>query len=174
MAAPASAQQQVASGEVTTLAVVNLGLTRAEARNVQRWLAKHWNYNDAIDGYLGTNSWKAFQRCLAKYWGYDDAIDGIVGSNTIKAVQRLLKANGMYDGAIDGIMRQRDQGRVQGMGQLAHGLTDRPFPLAVGLLSSRMEALLRALHGNRGTADWQIPSWGSKTPPDRISAVRGV
>ncbi|MEU9352354.1 peptidoglycan-binding domain-containing protein [Streptomyces griseoloalbus] len=102
-AAPAPAQEHVVSADVAPLAVVNLGLTREEARKVQRWLATHWNYNGAIDGYLGTGSWKAFQRCLAKYWDYNDEIDGIVGPNTIKALQRLLRANGYYSGAIDGI-----------------------------------------------------------------------
>ncbi|MEU2897206.1 peptidoglycan-binding domain-containing protein [Streptomyces sp. NPDC088106] len=103
VAAPASVQQQAVNGEQAALATENLGLTRAEARRVQRWLATHWNYNDSIDGYLGTNSWKAFQRCLRQYWDYNDSIDGVVGPNTIKALQRLLRANGDYSGAIDGI-----------------------------------------------------------------------
>lgn len=102
-AAPAPAQQRAVSAEVAPLAVVNLGLTRAQARNVQGWLAKHWEYDDAIDGYLGANSWKAFQRCMAENWKYEDKIDGIVGPNTIKALQRLLRANGYYEGKIDGV-----------------------------------------------------------------------
>ncbi len=103
LAAPPAVQQQAVAGEVGALAVNNLGLSLAQAKNVQRFLALHWDYNDEIDGYLGENSWKAFQRLLAEHWGYTDKIDGIVGPNTIKALQRLLRANGDYSGAIDGI-----------------------------------------------------------------------
>ncbi|CAM5737051.1 hypothetical protein SMICM304S_08991 [Streptomyces microflavus] len=82
---------------------VNLGLSTAQAKEVQRWLAGSWNYNDAIDGQLGTNSWKAFQRFLRSAANYNDAIDGVVGPNTVKALQRWLKAHYGYTGAIDGI-----------------------------------------------------------------------
>ena len=88
--------------EVSPLATQNFGLTSAEAKNVQRWLKTYWDYTGAIDGELGTNSWKAFQRCLKTYWGYTGAIDGDPGSNTIKALQRLLKSSWGYTGAIDG------------------------------------------------------------------------
>ncbi|MFE5894028.1 peptidoglycan-binding protein [Streptomyces sp. NPDC002285] len=94
--------QPAVSSEVSVLAVNNLGLTAAEAKKVQGWLKQYWGYTGAIDGQLGTNSWKAFQRCLKEYWGYTGAIDGIVGSGTIKALQRLLQHYG-YTGAIDGI-----------------------------------------------------------------------
>ncbi|HEY9290368.1 MAG TPA: peptidoglycan-binding domain-containing protein [Microlunatus sp.] len=86
---------------VSTNAIVNLGLTRAEARNVQRSLID-CGYQGAIDGLLGPQSWKAMQTCL-RPWGYKGAIDGIVGGGTVSALQRLLKANGFYSGAIDGI-----------------------------------------------------------------------
>lgn len=102
-AAATQTEQRTASTEVAPLAVNNLGLSRAEARNVQRFLAKHWEYNGTIDGYLGTNSWKAFQRLLAKHHGYKDGIDGIVDPNTIKAVQRLMQKNGYYTGPINGV-----------------------------------------------------------------------
>lgn len=92
----------VSAQDVSVLAVNNLGLTAAEAKKVQGWLKEYWGYTGAIDGKLGTNSWKAFQRCLKEYWGYTGPIDGIVGEGTIKALQRLLKNYG-YDGAIDGI-----------------------------------------------------------------------
>jgi lysozyme family protein len=91
------------SSEVSVLAVNNLGLTVAEAKKVQEWLKQYWGYTGAIDGQLGTNSWKAFQRCLKQYWGYTGEIDGIVGPNTIKALQRLLKDSWGYTGPIDGI-----------------------------------------------------------------------
>ncbi|MEU6545978.1 peptidoglycan-binding domain-containing protein [Streptomyces sp. NPDC046859] len=94
--------QPAVSADAGVLAVNNLGLSTAEAKKVQGWLKEYWGYTGAIDGELGTNSWKAFQRCLKEYWGYTGAIDGIVGSGTIKALQRLLQHWG-YTGAIDGI-----------------------------------------------------------------------
>ncbi|MGA5197367.1 peptidoglycan-binding domain-containing protein [Streptomyces exfoliatus] len=102
-AAPQTPQQAVSTEAFGTLATENFGLTITQAKNVQRWLATHWDYNDSIDGYLGTNSWKAFQRCLARYWGYTGPIDGDPGSGTISALQRLLRAHSTYTGAIDGI-----------------------------------------------------------------------
>lgn len=100
----AAADTKPAAGsEVSVLAVNNLGLTVAEAKKVQDWLKQYWGYTGAIDGQLGTNSWKAFQRCLKQYWGYTGEIDGIVGPNTIKALQRLLKDSWGYTGPIDGI-----------------------------------------------------------------------
>ncbi|NJQ15182.1 peptidoglycan-binding domain-containing protein [Streptomyces bohaiensis] len=102
----AAAQQQtvVAQTEsVAPLSVVNLGLTSAEARNVQRWLARQWNYTGAIDGQLGPNSWKAMQRWLKAQWGYGGAVDGIVGGGTISALQLMLKSGYGYGGSIDGV-----------------------------------------------------------------------
>jgi lysozyme family protein len=102
MAAPALTQQQTATSKVGTLAVVNLGLSTRQAMNVQCWL-EHWDYNGAIDGLLGTNSWKAFQRYLEVARGYDGDIDGVVGPKTIQALQRLLASAWGYEGRIDGI-----------------------------------------------------------------------
>jgi hypothetical protein len=99
-AASAPTSKPAASSEaVVPLAVVNLGLSTAQARNVQCWLKANWGYTGALDGQLGTNSWKAFQRNLRTYWGYTGAIDGIVGSGTVKALQRLLKDSWGYTGA---------------------------------------------------------------------------
>ncbi|MFI9461786.1 peptidoglycan-binding protein [Streptomyces xiamenensis] len=103
VAAPSGKQQAVASESVAPLAVVNLGLTSAEAQKVQRWLRTYFNYNGAIDGQLGTESWKAMQRFLRQQAGYTDAIDGIVGPNTIRALQYWLRQANGYTGAIDGI-----------------------------------------------------------------------
>ena len=83
--------------------VYNFGLSNAQAKNVQYWLAYYWGYSGSIDGLLGPNSWKAFQRELKTYWGYTGAIDGIPGTNTVKALQRMLKAYWGYTGGIDGI-----------------------------------------------------------------------
>lgn len=102
-AAPQAPQQAVGAEAFGTLATNNFGLSTTQAKNVQRWLAAYWDYNDSIDGLLGTNSWKAYQRCLKQYWGYTGEIDGDPGPNTIKALQRQLKATSGYTGAIDGI-----------------------------------------------------------------------
>ncbi|MFE6288091.1 peptidoglycan-binding protein [Streptomyces sp. NPDC057877] len=102
VAAPAPTQQQTATSEVGTLAVVNLGLSTRQAKNVQCWL-KHWDYRGEIDGLLGTNSWKAFQNYLEVARGYNGEIDGIVGPQTIQALQRLLASAWGYEGRIDGI-----------------------------------------------------------------------
>ncbi|MFF6781173.1 peptidoglycan-binding protein [Streptomyces sp. NPDC012510] len=97
------AQPAVSAGAVSILATNNLGLTSDQAKKLQRWLAVRYKYTDAIDGRLGTNSWKAIQRFLAAHWNYEDEIDGIPGPNTIKELQRYLKAAFGYTGAIDGI-----------------------------------------------------------------------
>ncbi|MFH8469115.1 peptidoglycan-binding protein [Streptomyces sp. NPDC017991] len=91
------------SQEAAPLAVVNLGLNTTEAGYVQCWLKDFWSYTGAIDGQLGTNSWKAMQRNLKAHWGYTGAIDGIVGSGTVSGLQRSLKAHQGYTGPIDGI-----------------------------------------------------------------------
>jgi peptidoglycan hydrolase-like protein with peptidoglycan-binding domain len=102
-AASAPAVQSAPSSDaVEPLAVVNLGLSTTQARYVQCWLRTYWGYTGALDGQLGTNSWKAFQRNLQTYWGYTGPIDGIVGSGTVSALQRLLR-NWGYTGPIDGI-----------------------------------------------------------------------
>ncbi len=107
LAAPAPATKSAASSQaVAPFAVNNLGLNTSEAQKVQRLLKRDpvCGYTGAIDGQLGTESWKAIQRCLkGKGWGYTGPIDGIVGSGTVKALQRMLKDYG-YTGAIDGIV----------------------------------------------------------------------
>jgi lysozyme family protein len=97
-AAPVSAQ------DVSPLVVNNLGLSSQQAKNVQCFLrTSPASYTGAIDGQLGTNSWKAMQRWLARYWDYNDSIDGIVGPNTIRALQRMLAFGWGYTDSIDGI-----------------------------------------------------------------------
>ncbi|NGO49212.1 peptidoglycan-binding domain-containing protein [Streptomyces ureilyticus] len=104
IAAPAQDTRTVASaGAVAPLAVNNLGLDAEEAKSVQRWLQQYWGYDGAIDGQLGTNSWKAFQRYLAAHYGYTGPIDGVVGTGTIEALQRALQEGGLYDGPVDGV-----------------------------------------------------------------------
>ncbi|MER5227898.1 peptidoglycan-binding domain-containing protein [Streptomyces flaveus] len=109
-AAPAPAQQQTVTGDVGTLAVVNLGLSTTRAKHWQCYLRNVGAaYNPGtIDGQLGTNSWKAAQRLFRDLGYYNDSIDGIVGPNTIKGLQRFLNWIGDYTGgnynlAVDGV-----------------------------------------------------------------------
>ena len=95
----------VRSQRVSPLAVNNLGLDTARAKNWQSCL-NAWGFNAGTeDGQLGTNSWKAAQRLL-NAWGYNaGAEDGIVGTNTIRALQKFLNAVGENAGTADGIAR---------------------------------------------------------------------
>ncbi|MGW2089684.1 peptidoglycan-binding domain-containing protein [Streptomyces sp. NPDC001880] len=103
VAATPERRQTVVSGPAAITEVVNLGLSTSQAKRVQFYLRYYAGvYTGAIDGLLGTESWKAMQRELRSY-GYTGAIDGIVGSGTIKALQQFLKNAGFYSGAIDGI-----------------------------------------------------------------------
>jgi peptidoglycan hydrolase-like protein with peptidoglycan-binding domain len=89
---------------VQILDTVNLGLSTAQAKGVQHWLAQYYQYTDTIDGQLGTHSWQAMQRFLKAHHGYTGNIDGIVGGGTVSALQRFLRDNGWgYTGKIDGI-----------------------------------------------------------------------
>ncbi|MFE6475664.1 peptidoglycan-binding domain-containing protein [Streptomyces rochei] len=101
-AAPGDTPLNVTS-QATSQAVENLGLNARQAKGIQRHLQVRGYNPGTIDGYLGTDSWKAMQRSLRDYHGYTGAIDGIVGPNTIKALQRMLKEFYGYTGAIDGI-----------------------------------------------------------------------
>lgn len=91
---------------VSAQATQNFGLSRTEAKVVQGKVLKKYGYTTKfpgeIDGYLGTNSWKAFQVYLKKSYGYGDKIDGKPGKNTIKALQRLLRAKVAPKLAVDG------------------------------------------------------------------------
>lgn len=108
MAAPAPAQQQTASAEVGTLAVVNLGLNTAQAKDWQCWLRAMGYAPGVIDGQLGTKSWKAAQTFWTPLGFYDDSIDGIVGPNTVKALQQYLNSRGRgYGLALTGIAGER-------------------------------------------------------------------
>ncbi|MEE1806397.1 peptidoglycan-binding domain-containing protein [Streptomyces sp. BE133] len=103
VAATPERHQTVVSGPASITEVVNLGLSTSLAKRVQFYLSHYAGvYTGAIDGLLGTESWKAMQRVLRSY-GYTGAIDGIVGTGTIKALQQYLKSDGFYSGAIDGI-----------------------------------------------------------------------
>ncbi|MGP2436597.1 peptidoglycan-binding domain-containing protein [Streptomyces sp. JW3] len=101
--AAAAPVQQAGSVQVAPLAVVNLGLSTAQAKDWQCAL-RTLGYNPGtIDGQLGTNSWKAAQRFFRDHDWYHDTIDGIVGPNTVKALQRMLNVNLDAHLAVDGI-----------------------------------------------------------------------
>lgn len=77
-AAPDTPVRQAAvTGEAGTLAVYDFGLSDSQAEGIQRRPAARWDYNDLIDGDLGSNGRKAFQRHLKADWGYGDSVDGI-------------------------------------------------------------------------------------------------
>jgi peptidoglycan hydrolase-like protein with peptidoglycan-binding domain len=104
VAAPQHATKTaVTSPRASILAVNNLGLDTARAKNWQSCL-NAWGFNAGTeDGQLGTNSWKAAQRMLND-WGYNaGTVDGIVGTNTIRALQKFLNAVGENAGTPDGI-----------------------------------------------------------------------
>ncbi|MFF3752405.1 peptidoglycan-binding protein [Streptomyces sp. NPDC002018] len=90
-AAPQPAATSVVSTQdVSVLAVNNLGLNTARAKNWQCWL-RDTGYNPGtIDGELGTNSWKAAQRKFNDLGLNAGTVDGEVGPNTIRALQRYL------------------------------------------------------------------------------------
>jgi len=102
-AAPAPVQQQVGGADaVTPLAVNNLGLNTARAKNWQCWLRLVGFDPGAIDGQLGTGSWKAAQRHF-NHLGYNaGAVDGIVGTSTIRALQAYLNSYGAHL-VVDGV-----------------------------------------------------------------------
>ncbi|OIJ66739.1 peptidoglycan-binding domain-containing protein [Streptomyces mangrovisoli] len=99
-----TAKTAVSAQDLSVLATNNFGLSSQQAKNIQCFLrTSPASYTGAIDGQLGTNSWKAFQRWLKEYWSYNDSIDGDPGPNTIKALQRMLAFGWGYTGSIDGI-----------------------------------------------------------------------
>jgi len=99
-AAPAPQETQV-QAEAAAQAVVNLGLNGERARYWQCFLRDGGYRPGTIDGYLGTDSWKAAQRMFKENGYYNDKIDGIVGPNTIAALQQMLQW--MYGLKVDGI-----------------------------------------------------------------------
>jgi lysozyme family protein len=90
-------------------AVVQLGLSLNQAKRVQRYWLRPWDYTGSLDGRLGTASWKAMQRFL-KYKDrsyvpvqYTGAIDGVVGPGTVTSLQSYLKKFHGYTGKLDGV-----------------------------------------------------------------------
>ncbi|QMU68654.1 peptidoglycan-binding domain-containing protein [Streptacidiphilus sp. P02-A3a] len=108
-AAQPTARPAVSSAHVSPLAVDNLGLNTARAKNWQSCL-NAWGYNaGTVDGQLGPSSWKAAQTMFNDD-GYDaGTVDGTVGPNTIKALQRFLNGVG-YNLTVDGIAGSATEG----------------------------------------------------------------
>lgn len=92
----------VSAQDVSVLAVNNLGLDTGHAKNWQCLLRDTGFDPGAIDGQLGTNSWKAAQAKFNAMGFNAGTVDGIVGPNTIKALQRYLNFHG-YNLVVDGI-----------------------------------------------------------------------
>ncbi|WP_218956539.1 peptidoglycan-binding domain-containing protein [Streptomyces sp. UH6] len=101
-AASPQAPRSTNAQKVAAAAANNLGLSTSLAKELQYWLKAYYGYTGALDGRLGTGSWKALQRWLRNY-SYTGPIDGVVGTKTIKALQRYLRDYEGYTGPIDGI-----------------------------------------------------------------------
>ncbi|WP_320783179.1 peptidoglycan-binding domain-containing protein [Streptomyces sp. CRN 30] len=102
VAAP-TAVQQSGSAQVAPLAVVNLGLSKAQAKDWQCALRGLGYRVGTIDGLLGSDSWKAAQRFFRDHNWYNDDIDGIVGPNTVMGLQRMLNVNLKAGLDVDGV-----------------------------------------------------------------------
>ncbi|MGW1720808.1 peptidoglycan-binding domain-containing protein [Streptomyces sp. NPDC002156] len=100
-ASQSAATTAVSAQDVSILAVNNLGLNTARAKNWQCWLRDVGYSPGTIDGQLGTNSWKAAQRMFNDLGHNAGTVDGVVGPNTIRALQRYLNTWG-YSLVVDG------------------------------------------------------------------------
>ncbi|MFD3487830.1 peptidoglycan-binding protein [Streptomyces sp. NPDC058665] len=103
MAAPAPAQRQAVSTQAAPLAVVNLGLSTAQATDWQCQLRVLGYTPGTIDGRLGSDSWKAAQRFFNDLGLKAGKPDGIVGANTVMALQRFLNMNLKENLKVDGV-----------------------------------------------------------------------
>jgi peptidoglycan hydrolase-like protein with peptidoglycan-binding domain len=104
---PAAVKISATTGNVSILAVNNLGLSISEGKSVQCYVrdaSPRGRYNPGtIDGQLGTNSWKAWQLFLNDRGYNAGTVDGAVGPNTIRALQKFLVDIGYDTGGIDGV-----------------------------------------------------------------------
>ncbi|WP_051833849.1 hypothetical protein [Streptomyces sp. NRRL S-646] len=105
-ASAAYAGPTAVSEAVLPLSDPNLGLSTAEAGNVQQWLKRFWGFSGRVDGVLRPDSWMAFQRCLRANWGYTGAVNGVVGTDTVAALQRMPAARYGYTGPTEGVVDQ--------------------------------------------------------------------
>lgn len=100
-AAQPTATPVASTQKVSVLAVNNLGLNTARAKNWQCWLRDEGYNPGSIDGQLGPNSWKAAQRMFNDLGLGAGTVDGDVGPNTTRALQRYLNLFG-YNLGVDG------------------------------------------------------------------------
>ncbi|MFF7458477.1 peptidoglycan-binding protein [Kitasatospora sp. NPDC008115] len=117
-AASAASAPQAPARTVGVRAVNNLGLTTAEAQSVQCYVRDAGYNPGAIDGQLGTNSWKAWQSFLNDLGYNAGTVDGAVGPNTIRALQRFLTDLGYDTGGIDGIAGSKTRAAWKAFAQL--------------------------------------------------------
>lgn len=83
----------------------------------------------AVDGYLGTETWKAVQTFLDKI-GYKLTVDGINGPATTKALQQALNAKLKINLVMDGIMGQATIKALQRLfGTVQDGVISKPSPM---------------------------------------------
>ncbi|MGW1563752.1 peptidoglycan-binding domain-containing protein [Streptomyces sp. NPDC002144] len=105
--ATAAPAQQTTAQTITIKAVNNLGLNTTEAKSVQCYVRDAVPVGafdpGAIDGQLGTKSWKAWQLFLNDRGFNAGTVDGVVGPNTISGLRRFLVAVGYDTGGIDGV-----------------------------------------------------------------------
>lgn len=123
--AAAAPAQKVPTQTAAILAVNNLGLTTWEAQSVQCYVrdaAPVGKYNPgAIDGQLGTNSWKAWQLFLNDRGYNAGTVDGDVGPNTIRGLQRFLVYLGYDTGGIDGDAGPKTRAAWKAFSHLTNG-----------------------------------------------------
>ncbi|WRZ88297.1 peptidoglycan-binding protein [Streptomyces sp. NBC_01007] len=119
--APQSAAAAVSTQSVTVLAVNNLGLTTSEAKSVQCYVRDGGFSPGAIDGQLGTNSWKAWQGFLNAAGFNAGTVDGEVGPNTIRGLQRFLVYVGYDTGGIDGVAGTKTRAAWKAFSHLGGG-----------------------------------------------------
>ncbi|WP_043262914.1 hypothetical protein [Streptomyces sp. CT34] len=119
--ATAAPAQQVPTRTVTIQAVNNLGLTTDEAKSVQCYVRDAGFNPGAVDGQLGSNSWKAWQGFLNNRGFHAGTADGIVGPNTIRGLQSFLVYLGYDTGGVDGIAGTRTRAAWQAFSHLNGG-----------------------------------------------------
>ncbi|MER5886749.1 peptidoglycan-binding domain-containing protein [Streptomyces sp. NPDC001941] len=122
-AAPSAVKTSQAT--VTVQAVNNLGLSKPEAQSVQCYVrdaAPVGKYNPgAIDGQLGTASWKAWQLFLNDRGFNAGTVDGQVGPNTIRGLQRFLNYIGYDTGGVDGVAGTKTRAAWKAFSHLSDG-----------------------------------------------------
>ncbi|MER6379509.1 peptidoglycan-binding domain-containing protein [Streptomyces sp. NPDC001118] len=111
----------VSTRAVSAQAVENLGLSTTEGKSVQCYVRDAGFSPGAIDGQLGSNSWKAWQSFLNDRGFNAGTVDGSVGPNTIRGLQRFLAALGYDTGGIDGVAGPKTRAAWKAFSHLGGG-----------------------------------------------------